>query len=190
MEKKNELDKKDHKEQLWKMFANVNDWLKFAEVKNQILLVAIMATPGVFSHFLPKTDLLPFRSYPLWLNIFSGLILLSYCISFFISFSSFFPKNKRDYNKENRKQSSYEANPNLLFFQHISIYNSSDFYKLLAAKYKIESPDGMEKDLIDQIHINAEIAEIKYRRFNLSFIVYVFAVFLSIVCIFVWGYLR
>jgi hypothetical protein len=149
----------DSHEQLWLMFQNVNEWLKFAEKKNGYLLTVIAIEAGFFKSYseIPVTR-------------------ISLIVALFICGASFFPTNRIVHWIYNQAHSSDAIKPddNLVFYGHISKYTPTNFIDRLEAKYGLRIlKDKYLHDLAAQIVINAGIADLKYKYFKVSFFVLV-----------------
>ncbi|MTJ08331.1 Pycsar system effector family protein [Anabaena sp. UHCC 0204] len=148
------------------IFSNVNEWLKFAEAKNGILLAfsgaAITATITILStaQNLPNS---------LKIGLLLTTILLSICA--LVCSLSFLPKT----NLERVLGSRRNLNPtnldkdNLWFFGHLQKYKPIELLDALNHHYfdsQLKTPYKKEyQDIAAQITINSEIASLKFRVF-------------------------
>lgn len=146
------------------IFDNTNNWLKYAEAKNGILL-ALNGTCffGVLSFFKDAPDYLQglFIYSTLPTLLVATIILI---ISFLPILNKFFPKS-HDLSKESIN------NMNLIYWGDIrkltpSIY-LKNAYKLYYNQDKNEF-DRIELDYAQQILINSEIANRKFIFFKLA----------------------
>ena len=138
------------------IFANINDWLKFAEAKHTGMLIlnsgvifGLFTVLKDYQYYLPKTAIL--------------LSLICFGLSMLFSIVSLYPSS---HNIQPRRKKI--TNPNLYFNQHISMLNVEDFKSELIkidTNYKF---DKLDDDLIYQIIINSTIATRKYKLFKFS----------------------
>lgn len=146
------------------IFSLVNEWLKFAEAKNAALIA--FSGAGIWGVLQLLKDANRLTDYKAVLICI--LITLMACL--IVSLSSFVA---RKINKDTQKQKiENSVELNLLFFGHINKLDSQDYLKALYKKYgkkeEFSSCSSYEKDLANQIVINAEIAMTKCTRFNQS----------------------
>lgn len=144
--------------------TNVNDWLKFAETKNAVLLTVTGTGFFVCLQIINSNLLLPFLiMLSLWL--LSGCLLLSMLFAL-ISFS---PEINLPEYLNYRKSKSVSDNDNLLFYAHISKYSYKNYLTKIYYKYSgINKTDfsNFEIDLTCQIIINSKIATRKINLFK------------------------
>ena len=154
------------------IFQNVNDWLKFAEAKNGILLAfsgaAITATITILS---TAQDL------PNSLKVGLLLTTIILCICALVCSLSFLPKTDLEKLLWSRKQPSKKGNNqkdpdknNFWFYGHLRYYDSNELLAALNKHYfdnKLNIPYKKEyQDIAAQITINAEIAFLKFQVFT------------------------
>ncbi|MBD2491695.1 Pycsar system effector family protein [Aulosira sp. FACHB-615] len=145
------------------IFQNVNDWLKFAEAKNGILLAFSGAAITATITILGTTQSIP---NSLKIGLFLTTILL--CLCSLICSLSFLPKtNLERVLPLNRKPSQ---NDNLWFYGSLQKYTPRELLEALDQHYfKIGSNIIDEKkyiDIVEQITINSRIAFLKYQVFT------------------------
>ena len=144
----------ESKTELKYIFANINEWLKFAEAKhgglvvlNVGLLVGILSSYDKIHTFLIKQAVL------------TGIICFG--VSVFISIISQFPKTQNlFYNKKK------VDNANLYFFGHLTHFDLKSFiheFKKADANFV---PTKLDNDLINQILVNARITQAKFTLFK------------------------
>ena len=137
-------------EDLWKIFDNINSWIKNCDSKTTILFGVITAF-GLF--FID--DIFIYKS--IISNLFFILFLISYFASLFFLFRSIFPNVNIEYNSN-------------IFFGSIAKKTYSNFDKSLSNNnYQISD------DLKMQIHINSIVANKKFFNFKKGFWFLVFA---------------
>ena len=149
-------------ERLDKIFTNINDWLKFAELKNAMLIGLI----GVFTFGVIKVNMMH-------ANIFSKrslLIIMLLCVtSILTSLASFFPKTHIDWAWLDRTNKASDSD-NLLFFSDICKYSEKSYLRAL-----LDADGNGERDFTkfeifysQQIIINSKIALWKFSLFKLA----------------------
>ncbi|MBD2511818.1 hypothetical protein H6G91_32035 [Nostoc muscorum FACHB-395] len=153
------------------IFQNVNEWLKFAEAKNGILLA--FSGAGITATI---TILATAQSIPQSLKI--GLLLTTtlLCICSLICSLSFLPKTNLERIVWLRTRPNKNANyakkdtDNFWFFGHLQKYNAIELLEVLNKYYftnKLNLPYKKEhEDIAAQITINAEIAFLKFQVFT------------------------
>jgi len=151
------------REMLEKAFANVNEWLKFAEQKNAALVAFNSAVLFGFLN-LPA---------PVKENPFLHAYIIAACIFIFmgamVSLISFIPKLRIPWKISNKQTNSKD---NFLFFGHIANYTPekylADFAKSLNCPEALLSETVIEKMYAEQIVVNARIANNKYACFTVA----------------------
>ncbi|MFN5955443.1 MAG: hypothetical protein ACK6A9_11085 [Dolichospermum sp.] len=159
------------------IFQNVNEWLKFAEAKNGVLLAfsgaAITAT---------ITLLATAQNIPNSLNFGLLLTTILLCICALICSLSFLPKTNLDdllWLRDRRNKKSNSQNPiedNFWYFGHLQKYKPDELLEVLNQPYFNSKLDIAKladkkeykeyKDIAAQITINAEIAFLKFEVFK------------------------
>ena len=145
------------------IFQNVNEWLKFAEAKNGILLAfsgaAITATITILSTA---------QSIPNSLKVGLLLTTILLCICSLICSFSFLPRtNLERVLPLNRKPSQ---NDNLWFYGSLQKYTASELLEALEKDYLKTGNNLVDEkkysDIAGQITINSRIAYLKYQVFT------------------------
>ena len=155
------------------IFQNVNEWLKFAEAKNGVLLAfsgaAITAT---------ITLLATAQNIPNSLNFGLLLTTIFLCICALICSLSFLPKTNLDdllWLRDRQNKKSHSQDPikdNFWYFGHLQKYKPDELLEVLNEPYFKGSVDITKveykeyKDIAAQITINAEIAFLKFEVFT------------------------
>ena len=155
------------------IFQNVNEWLKFAEAKNGVLLAfsgaAITAT---------ITLLATAQNIPNSLNFGLLLTTIFLCICALICSFSFLPKTNLEdllWLRDRRNKKSHSQDPikdNFWYFGHLQKYKPDELLKALNEPYFKGSVDITKveykeyKDIAAQITINAGIAFLKFEVFK------------------------
>lgn len=138
------------------IFANVNDWLKFAEAKHAgLVILNIGIAAGILSSYtnIQNAIFMP--------ALLIGIAFLG--VSVFLSIVSQFPDTENIVNSRKQIQ-----NPNLYFFENLSRLDYQAFvdeYKGIDANF---SPTKFDTDLINQVLVNARIAQAKFTLFKLA----------------------
>ena len=144
------------KTELKYIFANINEWLKFAEAKhgglivlNAGLVVGILSSYATIQYFIFKPTIL--------------IGIICFGISVFLSIISQFPVTQNMfYNKKTIQ------NPNLYFFGHLSHFDNQSFIDEIKTVDTGFTPSKLDTDLIKQILINARIAQAKFSFFKFA----------------------
>lgn len=144
-------------------FANVNDWLKFAEAKNGGLLALNVATLiGIL-----QCDKSLFETY-LPIRV---LLIVAFCLSSAICVYSISPivNITKLFNKlEIRKFNTDKHTLNYLFFGNIARLTPDQFQEVFLLRVPNVILTSSDKDLVGQIVQNSEIALQKFKIFNLA----------------------
>jgi hypothetical protein len=182
-----------HEEQLRKMFANVNDWLKFAEAKNLGLLTLNAAI--VFG-FLKAG--LTIDSTVAWVSYYM-LVPLS-VISFIIALISVFPiltdiekgkKIKGSIDWLSNKIDKEEPFVNIHFYGYLNSIDKDEFEAQYLDKTKSTTPFlEFEKELTSQILYNSRITTLKYQLFKVGAFLLFIGVCLTGIAFFISHFLK
>jgi hypothetical protein len=159
-------------EKLLSILQIVNDWLKFAEAKNAVLLAFCGAAITAIVTYLSAIETMPdFLRVSLLISTF----LLG--ISSLICSLSFLPKTDIEHftwlrRRPNRNSQSLKATDNFYFFNNLRKYDSDSLLEAMNKFYfenKIPTPYKKEDlDLASQITINSEIASTKFAFFRIA----------------------
>ncbi len=149
-------------EELKCIFANVNEWLKFAETKNAVLVAldggAVLGVLGLLKD-QPR--------FPEWVIFYLWVFIIFNVIALSIALFSFLPQTKIPYfwliGEPNSKD-------NLIFYGHIKKYDVNQY---LSALYTSDSQQPknfskLELDYANQIIVNSQIADRKYNYFRVA----------------------
>lgn len=169
----------NHQEQLWKIFGNVNDWLKFAEAKNFGLLTLNAAiifgasqTNFVVGSTLAKSGFYGFGPFAL----FSFLVAL---ISLFPILSSI---EKGDYIKSwidkfsnmIEKEKKFES---IHYYGFLKGIDEDEFEaKFLNEIGSTNAFSKYEKELVTQILYNSRITWLKYQFFKIGAFIFLLGI--------------
>ncbi len=152
-------------DQLWKIFENVNSWLKFSEKKNSLILAMIAAQLTVIKIFVEDKV------------ICTNISLFVFMACLILAIISFFPKSIIEkvlpgllFSKD-----KIDANDNLLFYGHIAKYSKSQYMKKMedVLKHTIVG-DKYYEDLCEQIIINSQITLSKLNLFKVTIFLMIF----------------
>ncbi|SIR06414.1 hypothetical protein SAMN05920897_1323 [Alkalispirochaeta americana] len=155
------------------LYVSINEWLKYAEAKNAILLPIFIA---IFLGVL--TILLQITITNICLKIYLYNILIFTALGVFSTVLSFYPNLKRPFLFKGNKSN----NDNLLYFGDIQKYTVLDFETAYYEKYSInEKPkNSFAKEYINQIIINSKITYTKFTYFKIG-VFLLLSAFISIV---------
>lgn len=161
-------------DELHKIFSNVNDWLKFAEAKNAVLIGFIGALLiGLLSLLSANntlvTTLIKFLLFPIEI------------LALIISVLSFLPKLNLIKKKKNKSKRHYT---NIYYFGHLKDLTQDDLLKELYFSEGLTSPKEFQKletDLASQIVNNAGIAWDKSKSFEVACLFSIAGIFFTII---------
>jgi len=153
------------------IFENVNDWLKYAEAKNAVLLAFSGAGLTANVTLLAAAQNL-FGSLRLGLIASTSLL----CIGALICTLSFLPKVNLEKifwvrsNPSRRLTSQTNDDDNFYYFGHLKKYSPDELLDALDRLYlngRVQPPFSKEcKDLAAQVAVNSEIAFLKFQLFT------------------------
>lgn len=148
-------------EKLKDIFANINDWLKYAEAKSATLIAGNGALIFGMTETIKDSDI------PKSIEYYSYMSMTLCLISMIICLLSVVPSLSMPWES---KLHSVKETDNLLYFQDISKYTPINFLKNLSSRLNITACDfsGYQKDLAKQIIINSTIACKKYEFFKVA----------------------
>ncbi len=157
---------------LEKQLIRTNEWLKYAEAKNGVLLTLALACTTKFGEYVNE-------------NVCIGVVVIILStFSILLCLLSFFPVvgKKRFIRKSNETEKI-----NLLFYKDVSQLSLDEYEKKLIEKYNVDSKmiDCYCHDLIDEIITNSSITVRKnnFFKFACLFLSISITVYLiSIVC--------
>ncbi|MBE9005570.1 hypothetical protein IQ259_11060 [Fortiea sp. LEGE XX443] len=164
------------------IFQNVNEWLRFAEAKNAVLLAFSGAGITATITILATVEKLP-SSLRIGLLLTTSLL----CVSALICSLSFIPKTNLERllslqtMSMKNSTSAIRDTDNLYFFGDLQKYNSQGLLKALNKYYFDNNMKPFKKeykDIASQITINARITFLKFRIFT-------YAVYILIISILV-----
>lgn len=147
-------------DQLWRIFENINGWLRYAEKKNTFILAFLGIQLTLIKLFSETCNWILIISL-----IFSGLTLLIVIFSFIPeveipSWLYFSPLSFSNY---------ADDTDNLLFFGHIEKYSQWEYIEKMEAYFKINIKEQKYlEDLCAQIILNSKITSNKFYMFKLA----------------------
>jgi hypothetical protein len=149
-----------HEEQLYRVFNNVNDWLKFAEAKNAMIIAFNSASIyGITQLF----DLEYVKNSGTLTNYLIFVIIVLVFSTIF-SLISFAPRVKII------KGGWYAPSdiPNVLFFEYLKTKTKEEIIKEITGVSNVNSYTTIEKDIAEQIKQNSIVASRKYSYFTIA----------------------
>ena len=164
----------------------VNDWLKFAEAKNAVLLTFSGAGITAIVTYISTSTNTP---NSLRIGLIVSVVFL--CISSLVCSLSFLPKTDIEYfiwakSKPSRKSiSQIKDTDNFYFFNSLKKYEPSDLLESMNRVYfqdQIQTPYKREDlDIANQIILNSEIASTKFTFFRFALWILIFSIFITLV---------
>lgn len=166
---------KEIEDKLWKIFGNVNDWLKVAEAKNAMLIGFNGASIFGASRIIQSADSL------FWWYLVIGSILLG--ASLIISLVTFVPR------LADLPFSSYSKtkSENIFFFEYLKTLTKERLLEKHVKKPDDGFPAALE-DLAEQIINNSKIASLKYSYFSIAIWFSISGIVTPIVGLIVFGF--
>jgi hypothetical protein len=148
-------------ETLESIFNNVNEWLKFAEAKNAILIAltgaSLTAAIGYLCGENPPTNF--------YLKLYLFNFLLFSILGIALSLISFLPQTKLSWLwREGQKK----ENPNYFFFNDLACFSPDDLLKFLYKENNSSSLNVLRKNLACQIITNSKICRRKFHFFRVA----------------------
>ncbi len=140
------------------IFLNVNEWLKFAELKHAVIIAFNGAAIfGIFQIFINSET-----NYPILLNIYLYNTILFLALSILISLISFFPQTKLKWLWTSQEISDEN---NLLFYGDIKKYDEESYLKALYKSVGKETSSFLDIELYyaNQIIQNSKIVSRKFK---------------------------
>jgi hypothetical protein len=150
-------------ERLKFIFSNVNEWLKFAEAKNGVLIAFNGAAIwGVLQNLPIICDISEMLMLPAYIFLsfaFAGII---------VSFFSFMPALTLSKKAQKAIDKAIIKDHSAIFFRDVGKFNADDYLKILHTRSKAEKSDESNSFLLDianQIIANSRNTWLKYRMF-------------------------
>ena len=156
----------DKLEELHKIFSNVNDWLKFAEAKNAVLIGFISTILGLLIAGLTSFSIC---TQSIIKYILMPIEIIAIIISV-ISFFPFFELNNLFSIFKSSGTDNYKKKKNIFFFEYLKNLKSKEVisYFELKENEDFSIDDKISKDITEQIITNAKITSQKLKLFKYS----------------------
>jgi len=167
---------KDDIDLLDKTLSKINDWLKFAEAKNGVIVAVICTVMFGVNRVVVSLEELP--GY-LLIYLLSFFILSS--LSLVISLCSFIPRLKKPFWLKAEEKSSRD---NPFYFGDACKYDGYSYLKLLGITDN--NQNRIVEKLADQIVINSRIASLKYGLFTSAAWLFISALITPFGAGFIW----
>lgn len=145
-------------DKLNQIFINVNEWLKFSEAKNGILL-ALNGTAVIGLMSILKDASEPIKYTLTWCLIPALTLVL------IVLLISFLPITDKFFKKRYDLSGITISNTNLLFYGDLRKLTVPTYLKLLYQSYNKAIPDSFEKSEKDLAHQVLNNSAITYRKF-------------------------
>ena len=139
----------------------VNEWLRFAEVKNGALITlnaaAVVATHQLRDWYKPVPD---------WVSYWSWAATLLFLAAIAVGLASFYSRTKT-FGFDLPRHTAGKGG-NALFFGHLADMSRTDVLARLVDQRDVDREDRYLEDVAEQIIINAKIARKKFALFNFA----------------------
>ena len=149
-----------HEEQLYRIFNNVNDWLKFAEAKNAMLIAFNSASIYGISQVL-DLELIKNNSF---CKYYLFVVIIIMIFSTITSLISFAPKVKildgGWYSPSNKS--------NVLFYEYLKTRTNVQIIEEVTGIANTNNFAKIELDLAEQIRQNSIVTSRKYSYFTIA----------------------
>jgi hypothetical protein len=183
------MNKLNHEEQLYKIFSNVNDWLKFAEAKNFGLLTLNAAIVfGLTQITFSNDSVIKIVAFCVFVP-FSILSFIPCLISLFPIVTKIESKNKKGQIRKSMKIIDYLSNiidkdksfENIHFYGYLKDLKEDKFEKEFLKKIgSKEEFTTYETELVTQILYNSRITSLKYKFFKIGAFIFFVGIVVSI----------
>ncbi|MCD7971062.1 MAG: DUF5706 domain-containing protein [Candidatus Azobacteroides sp.] len=159
------MDKNEH---LYRIFDNINDWLKFAEAKILGLIAFDVALLVGYTQIHTENLVIKYAS---------GILAIFLVLSLLLCIISVIPIVNKVAVKLKKCNFS-----NILFFGYIKDLNEKEFEKEFLLKLEDQEPlNKYEKDLVCQILYNSKITSLKCQFFDLASYILITGIIISII---------
>lgn len=183
------MNKLNHEEQLYKIFNNVNDWLKFAEAKNFGLLTLNAAIVfGLTQITFSDNSIIKIVAFYVFVP-FSILSFIPCLISLFPIVTKIESKNKKGEIRNSMKIVNYLSNKidkdksfeNIHFYGYLKDLKEEKFEKEFLEKTGSKDKfTTYETELVTQILYNSRITSLKYKFFKIGAFLFLIGIVLSV----------
>lgn len=164
---------------LQELFKSVNEWLKFMETKNAVLLAIYGVLLGTAASLI-KDSSGYLKPTLLW-GVIPCLLL-----SLLVLLVSFSPINDKFFKTKHELKKTDLDNINLLYYGDLMKLEAHSLLELLYRSYKKEIPQVFEKPEIDyanQVIVNSSITHKKQRCFSIVMVINLYGMAIS-VCVY------
>jgi hypothetical protein len=183
------MNKLNHEEQLYKIFNNVNDWLKFAEAKNFGLLTLNAAIIfGLTQITFSNDSVIKIVAFCVFIP-FSILSFIPCLISLFPIVTKIESKNKKGEIRNSMKIVNYLSNKidkdksfeNIHFYGYLKDLKEDKFEEQFLKKTGTkEKFTTYETELVTQILYNSRITSLKYKFFKIGAFIFFIGIVASV----------
>ncbi|MBE9032214.1 hypothetical protein IQ266_20960 [filamentous cyanobacterium LEGE 11480] len=171
------------------IFQNVNEWVKFAEAKNAVLLAFAGAAVTVTTTALVTAQAMPFF-WQVALSVTTGWI----GICAFLCAVSFIPKTNLEkilwLKQKPSEQQRLKKTDNFYFFGDLRKYRPEELLEAINYYYfnnEFTLPHGKEcEDIAAQIVVAAQIANMKFTLFTYA----IYSLLIALLCMPIFGLLN
>ncbi|WP_435159835.1 Pycsar system effector family protein [Haladaptatus sp. DFWS20] len=129
--------------------AHLNEYIKFADQKASVLLTGQLAFLGLFVNFLSQNWFGPGIEFQVLASVTIGATLVAVVLAGWVIYPQTEP-----------------SGDNLLFWENINVESHDDY----ESQIKDLTEDAVLEDLIEENHLLAKVASIKYWRLKISLI--------------------
>lgn len=158
----------DDETRLLTVLRFANEWLRYAEAKNGVLLTLngafLIGIHQIFQWHSPNN----------LANIYLWISTLFLTMSLMVTLTSFFARTKTF--RFNIPQESSDNSYNMLYFGHLANTNPDDLIKSLTTKEDRQSHSAYAKNISEQIIINSKITNRKFSLFNFALLLTISAI--------------
>ena len=164
-------------ERLRFIFANVNEWLKFAEAKNGVLIAFNGA--AIFGILQSLEEICKINER---LEVVAFVVIVTATVGIGIAFFSFMPSLNLNRKASISISPSAIGKNSLIFFRHISKFSPDLYLRTLYQRdgQSVQTLNPIELDLAHQIVENSKTTWLKYRLFFFALNVTLFGMILPI----------
>lgn len=183
------MNKLNYEEQLYKIFNNVNDWLKFAEAKNFGLLTLNAAIVfGLTQITFSNDSVIKIVAFCVFVP-FSILSFIPCLISLFPIVTKIESKNKKGEVRNSMKFINYLSNKidkdkpfeNIHFYGYLKDLKEEKFEKeFLKKTVSKDEFTAYERELVTQILYNSRITSLKYKFFKIGAFLFLIGIVVSV----------
>ena len=140
------------------LFADVRDWLKYAEAKN----AAMVAFSGAFGGVIVASA----GTIPEWASLYVWCAGIGSALSAVLALFSFSAVLNADLVR--RWTTLPKGQGSAIYFASIDTMTLTEFQGAATKLFEINSPTAVDLELMSQIHIVSRLASRKLRLFNVA----------------------